>query len=97
MVVLTILVIITLCASIASVIVAGVVYLQIKELDEKYNVLVQHYYEPVKNVAYTSKEDKPEEDKPEEDKRYPQTPFDIINDMLEGKVTLEDETKRTVE
>lgn len=93
MVVLTILVIITLCASIASVIAAKVIYTLDKELDKKYEVLVKHYYEPVKDVAETSEEDKPEE----EDKRYPQTPFDIINDMLEGKVTLEDETKRTVE
>lgn len=92
MVVLTILAIIILCASIASVITARAIYLLDKELDKKYNVLVQHYYEPVKNVAEISKEDKPEEDK-----KYPQTPFDIINDMLEGKVSLEDETKRTVE
>ena len=93
MVTSTILAIMTLCASIASVIAAVAVYLMGKDLDKKYEVLVKHYYEPVKDVAETLKEDKPEE----EDKRYPQTPFDIINDMLEGKVTLEDETKCTVE
>ena len=92
MVTLTILAVMILCISIGSFIAAGVIYLQGKELDKKYEVLVKHYYEPVKNVAKTL-----EEDKPEEDKRYPQTPFDIINDMLEGRVTLEDETKRTVE
>lgn len=92
MVVLTILAVMILCTSIAAVTVAGLVYLQGKELDEKYNVLVKHYYEPVENVAKTL-----EEDKPEENKRYPQTPFDIINDMLEGKVSLDDETKRTME
>ena len=92
MVVLTILAVMILCTSIGAAIIAGLVYLQGKDLDEKYNVLVKHYYEPVENVAKTL-EDKSEE----ENKKYPQTPFDIINDMLEGKVSLDDETKRTME
>lgn len=92
MVALTILGVMILVTTIGVAAIARILYLQIQDLDEKYEVLVKHYYEPVKNVANTLKEDETEENK-----RYAQTPFDIINDLLEGRVSLEDETKRTVE
>lgn len=94
MVALTILTVMILCTSIGSIIAAGVVYLQGKELDKKYSVLVQHYYEPVTNVANTLKEDTKEE---EFSKIKHRTPFDIIDDLLEGRAELDDEAKRTME
>ena len=60
---------------------------------EKYNILVQHYYEPCHAVEKetTSEEENTSE---EEEKYTPQkTPFDILEDMLEGKVDINNETK----
>lgn len=79
--------------AIGTFLVTCVLYLQIKECDEKYNVLVEHYYEPCRSVK---EEAASEEEKPsEEEKEYtPQrTPFDILDDMLEGKVEIGNEAK----
>lgn len=73
-------------------IITGLLYLQIKECDKKYNILVQHYYEPCHAVEKETPSE--EENTSEEEKYIPQkTPFDILEDMLEGKVDINNETK----
>ena len=86
----TILLVMILGVLLVILLIIGLLYLQI---DEKYNVLVKHYYEPCHSVKNNTASEK--EDTSEEEKEYtPQrTPFDILDDMLEGKVDINNETK----
>lgn len=89
----TILLVMILGVVLVILLITGLLYLQIKECDEKYNVLVKHYYEPCHSVKEKIASEK--ENTSEEEKEYtPQrTPFDILDDMLEGKVDINNETK----